>query len=155
MHQSLNLQLKYKGTQIPLCDKFKYLGVTFDCKLTWKPHVEDLYNHATKRLSVLKRLAGARWGCTAQTLLQTYHSFILPLLTYCCEPLVVAVENVLYTLAKIQNQCLRIVPGAVKTTPIDAMFMLTGDKPLRTVIQERALILWEKIIRVPGCLTLE
>ncbi|XP_035216426.1 uncharacterized protein LOC118189854 [Stegodyphus dumicola] len=79
---------------------------------------------------------------------------MLPLLTYCCEPLVVAVENVLYTLEKIQNQCLRIVSGAVKTTPIDAMFMLTGDKPLRTIIQEKAVILWEKIIRVPGYLSL-
>ncbi|GIY01931.1 uncharacterized protein CEXT_332121 [Caerostris extrusa] len=34
------------------------------------------------------------------------------------------------------------------------MLMLTGDKPLRTVIQEKALILWEKIIRVPGCFSL-
>ncbi|XP_035225781.1 uncharacterized protein LOC118198253 [Stegodyphus dumicola] len=108
-------------------------------------------NRATKRLSILKRLAGARWGCTRQTLLQTYHSFILPLLTYCCEPLVVAVENVFYTLEKIENQCLRIVSGAVKTTPIDSMFVLTGDKPLRTVIQEKAVILWVRIIRVPRC----
>ncbi|GIY28367.1 hypothetical protein CDAR_231011 [Caerostris darwini] len=44
--------------------------------------------------------------------------------------------------------------GAVKSTPTDAMLMLTGDKPLRTVIQEKALILWEKIIRVPGCFSL-
>ncbi|GIY15158.1 hypothetical protein CEXT_294551 [Caerostris extrusa] len=32
--------------------------------------------------------------------------------------------------------------------------MLTGNKPLRTVIQEKALTLWEKIIRVPGCFSL-
>ncbi|XP_035229894.1 uncharacterized protein LOC118201842 [Stegodyphus dumicola] len=34
------------------------------------------------------------------------------------------------------------------------MFVLTDDKPLRIVIQEKALILWEKIIRVPGYLSL-
>ncbi|GIY82789.1 hypothetical protein CEXT_276921 [Caerostris extrusa] len=77
-----------------------------------------------------------------------------PLLTYCCELLVVAGENVLVSLEKIQNQSLRIVAGAVKSTPIDAMLMLTGDKSLRTVIQEKDLILWEKIIRVPGCFSL-
>ncbi|GIY86325.1 uncharacterized protein CDAR_513391 [Caerostris darwini] len=79
---------------------------------------------------------------------------ILPLLTYCSEPLVVAGENVLISLEKIQNQSLRTVAGAVKSTPIDAMLMLTGDKPLRTVIQEKALILWEKIIRIPRCFSL-
>ncbi|GIX73604.1 hypothetical protein CEXT_674891 [Caerostris extrusa] len=60
----------------------------------------------------------------------------------------------LFLWKKSKNQSLRIVAGAVKSTPIDAMLMLTGDKPLRTVIQEKALILWEKIIRVPGCFSL-
>ncbi|GIY19730.1 uncharacterized protein CEXT_791921 [Caerostris extrusa] len=154
MHRTLDLQLKYKSIQIPLCDNFKYLGVTFERKLTWKHHVEDISNHAMKRLSALKRLSGARWGCSGQTMLQTYHTFILSLLTYCCEPLVATGENVLVSLEKIQNQSLRIVAGAVKSTPIDAMLMLTADKPLRTVIQENAFILWEKIIRVPGCFSL-
>ncbi|GIX67826.1 hypothetical protein CEXT_214591 [Caerostris extrusa] len=60
MHRTLDLQPKYKSIQIPLCDNFKYLGVTFDRKLTWKHHVEDISNRAMKRLSALKRLAGAR-----------------------------------------------------------------------------------------------
>ncbi|GIY86763.1 hypothetical protein CEXT_187591 [Caerostris extrusa] len=55
---------------------------------------------------------------------------------------------------KMQNQSLRIVSGAVKSTPIYATLMLTGDKLLRTVIQEKTLILWGKIIRVPGCFSL-
>ncbi|GFS33882.1 uncharacterized protein TNIN_28871 [Trichonephila inaurata madagascariensis] len=106
------------------------------------------------RISALKRIAGARWGCSGQTFLQTYHTFILPLLTYCCEPLVVAKENVLDTLEKIQSQSLSIVSGTVKTTPIDSMLMLTGDMPLRTIIQEKALIIWEKIIRASGYFSL-
>ncbi|GFY58656.1 hypothetical protein TNIN_222771 [Trichonephila inaurata madagascariensis] len=45
----------------------------------------------------------------------------------------------------IKNQTLRIVAGAVKTTPIDSMpNRLNGDKLLRTIIQEKNLILWEK-----------
>ena len=59
-------------------------------------------------------------------------------------------ESVIDTLEKIQNQALRIVTGAVKTTPIDAMLILTNGRPIRSVIQERALILWERITRVPG-----
>ncbi|GIY01434.1 hypothetical protein CEXT_427531 [Caerostris extrusa] len=62
-----------------------------DHKLTWKSHIEDIANLAMKTPSPLKRLAGARWSCTGPTLLQTYHAFIRPLLTYCCKSLVVAI----------------------------------------------------------------
>ncbi|GIX91945.1 hypothetical protein CEXT_468321 [Caerostris extrusa] len=77
-HQALDLQLTYRGTQIATCNSFKYLGVTFDRKLTWKPHTEDITNRAMRRLSALKLLDGTRWSCTGLTLLQTYHAFIRP-----------------------------------------------------------------------------
>ncbi|GFY75682.1 hypothetical protein TNIN_53561 [Trichonephila inaurata madagascariensis] len=112
IHQTLDLQLTYKGTQIPLCDKLKYLEVVFDHKLTWKPHVEDIFNRATKRIKALQCLAEARWGCSGGILLQTYYTFILPLLTYRCQPLVVAGKNVLHTLEKIQNQSLQCCWGS-------------------------------------------
>ncbi|GFY76290.1 hypothetical protein TNIN_421231 [Trichonephila inaurata madagascariensis] len=44
MDQTLDLQLAYKGIQIPLCDKFKYLGMT----------------QINMKTSALKRLAGER-----------------------------------------------------------------------------------------------
>ncbi|GIY99149.1 hypothetical protein CEXT_696621 [Caerostris extrusa] len=34
------------------------------------------------------------------------------------------------------------------------MLILTGDWPFRTVAQEKDIIHWEKIIRVPACLSL-
>ncbi|GFW03169.1 hypothetical protein TNCV_157891 [Trichonephila clavipes] len=119
-----------------------------------------------KSIRALKCLAEARWGCSGGTLIQTYYTFILPLLTYCrqltychqltyCrQPLVVAGKNVLHTLEKIQNQSLCVVAGAVKATLINSMFMVTDDKLLRTIIQEKALILWEKVIKAPGWFSL-
>ncbi|GIY99150.1 hypothetical protein CEXT_696631 [Caerostris extrusa] len=58
MHQALDLQLTYRGTQIATSNSFKYLGVTIDRKLNWKPHTEDITNRAMKRLSALKLLDG-------------------------------------------------------------------------------------------------
>ncbi|GIY72488.1 hypothetical protein CEXT_782061 [Caerostris extrusa] len=78
MHQALDLQLVYRGTQIATSNSFKYLGVTIDRKLNWKPHTEDITNRAMKRLRALKLLDGTRWSCTGLTLLQTYHAFIRP-----------------------------------------------------------------------------
>jgi hypothetical protein len=38
----------------------------------------------------------------------------------------------------------------VKTTPIDAMTLTTGNKPIQELIKEKALLLHEKLLRIPG-----
>jgi hypothetical protein len=39
-------------------------------------------------------------------------------------------------LERIQNQALRLITGAVKTTPIDAMTLTTGNKPIQELIKK-------------------
>lgn len=48
-----------------------------------------------------------------------------------------------------QNQALRLIVGAVKTSPINAMLLLTKNKPIEEIIQQKALCLYEKLIRLP------
>ena len=76
--------------------------------------------------------------------------FILPILTYCCEPLIAAPSTLIEILDKFQNQALRIITGAVKTIPIDAILVVTKNRFLIIIFQEKALLLWEKIVRIPG-----
>jgi len=38
----------------------------------------------------------------------------------------------------------------VKTTPIDAMNFITGSKPIQDLIKEKAVLLHEKLLRIPG-----
>jgi len=49
-----------------------------------------------------------------------------------------------------QNQALRLITGAVKTTPIDAMTFTTGNKPIQEIIKEKAVLLHEKLLRFPA-----
>ncbi|GIY60247.1 RNase H domain-containing protein [Caerostris darwini] len=43
---------------------------------------------------------------------------------------------------------------AVKTSPIDATLLGTGNYPLEKIIEEKGLVLWEKITRTPRYLNL-
>ena len=99
----------------------------FDRKLTWKLYIDDIKNQAEKCMILLKRLAGVRWGCDIPTLLTTYRIFIKLVMTYCNVPLITVSEDDRTRLERIQNNVLRLVTGAVKTTPIDEMLLRTNE----------------------------
>ena len=53
--QSINLQLL--GKPIERLEEHKFLGVTYDSRLTWKKHISNIVNGVTSRTHALKRLA--------------------------------------------------------------------------------------------------
>jgi len=59
-HKTIHPRLKYKGKALSQSNEFKYLGVTFDNKLNWKNHVYKVASRVSKRINVLKRLAGSK-----------------------------------------------------------------------------------------------
>ena len=80
----------------------------------------------------------------------TYQKYILPVTTYSCESLVTAQPHTLKVLEHAQNQALRLLTGAVKTTPIDVMTFITGNKPIQELKKEKAVLLHEKLLRITG-----
>ncbi|VDO07611.1 unnamed protein product [Rodentolepis nana] len=68
---------------------------------------------------------------------------------YCCEPLITATEVTLKPLEKAHNQALRLITGGVKSTPIDSMLLVTGSTTICSLIKEKALILYEKLLPIP------
>jgi hypothetical protein len=149
-HKTIHPMLNYKGAAISKSNEFKYLGVTFDNKLNWKIHVVKVASRVSKRINVLKRLAGSKWGCARSTLNLTYQKYILPVITYSCESLISAQTHTLQSLERAQNQALRPITGAVKSTAIDALLLASGNKPIQELIKEKAVLLHEKLLRFPG-----
>jgi len=93
-HKTIHPRLNYEGEALSQSNEFKYLGVTFD-KLNWRNHVDKFVSRVSKRINVLKQLAGSKWGCARSTLKLTYQKYILPIIIYSCEPLVAAQQHTL------------------------------------------------------------
>ncbi|KAI5754580.1 hypothetical protein M8J77_009716 [Diaphorina citri] len=146
----IEIEIRYNGKNLERTDEAKYLGVTFDSKLTFNKHVEKTSEKATKKLRLLKRLSGTKWGSSRSTLNTTYNMYVKPTITYCSEVLITANKSNKKKIEKIQNEALRLVTGAVKSTPISAMYALTRNKPLIDTIEQQALSQYEKIIRLPN-----
>ncbi|GFW86190.1 putative RNA-directed DNA polymerase from transposon X-element [Trichonephila clavipes] len=86
--QPFSPQLVYNGMPVQQSDVSIYLGCALDNKLKWTKHAELVVSKARKRLSILKRLTGVKWGCNRDTLYTTYKTYIQPVLNYCNEVLI-------------------------------------------------------------------
>ncbi|GFV88556.1 uncharacterized protein LOC103524116 [Trichonephila clavipes] len=124
-----------------------YLGCALDNKLKWTKHAELVVSKARKRLSILKRLTGVKWGCNRDTLNTTYKTYIQPVLNYCNEVLISASENVRKLLDTFHNQALCMITGGIKTTPVLAMQLLCNLQPFTNIIEKNAAILFNRLIR--------
>nr|KAG5701253.1 hypothetical protein BaRGS_020615 [Batillaria attramentaria] len=66
------LRLTINNQQIPQEDTPTYLGTKLDKKLTWNLHIREMEKRATKRLSLMKKLAGTKWGANSSILKRVY-----------------------------------------------------------------------------------
>ncbi|GFX96228.1 putative RNA-directed DNA polymerase from transposon X-element [Trichonephila clavipes] len=78
--QPFSPQLVYNGMPVQQSDVSIYLGCALDNKLKWTKHAELVVSKARKRLSILKRLTGVKWGCNRDTLNTTYKTYIQPII---------------------------------------------------------------------------
>jgi len=123
-------QLYLNGTLIPVEEQVKFLGLMFDSKLTFLPHIKFLKTKCTKALNLLRVVAHTSWGADQQSLLFLYRSLIRSKLDYGCIVYGSTRSSYLRTLDPVQNQALRLCTGAFRTSPSSSLCVLAGEPPL-------------------------
>ena len=109
--------LTLNNIQIPVVDQTKFLGIIFDKKLTFVPHIELIKSKSIKSRNLLRVVSGAEWGADRSVLLRLYRSLIRSKLEYGCMVYGSARKSYLKPIETIQNESLRICMGAYKTSP--------------------------------------
>ena len=142
--------LKLDGADIPKQDTPTYLGVKLDTRMTWSPHLSDIEKKATKKLSIMKKLAGTKWGANGKILKQVYTSTVRPHLEYSSSAWTTAAKTNTERLNKVQNASMRLITGGMRSTPIAAMEQATGLQPLEERREEKVIRQAEKMKRIPA-----
>ncbi|KAL0868212.1 hypothetical protein ABMA27_007748 [Loxostege sticticalis] len=83
-----------------------------------------------KGINILRSLAGISWGSDPRILNMLYKSLVRSHFDYSCLAYINANHSVLRKLDVIQNMALRIISGAMRTTPINSMEVETCIEPL-------------------------
>lgn len=102
----MNFSLTFSNNNI------RILGLTFDDKLSWRPHLKKLKAEYLSRMKIIKRLGNKTWGSETKSLLRIYKSLILSVIDYGAIIYNFAKNNVLNTINPIHNQCIRLASGA-------------------------------------------
>ena len=81
-------QLFLNGSPFPVVEEVKFLGIIFDRKLSFLPHLRYLKNKCTKALNILRVVAHTCWGADQHslfTLLQVFDLFETGLWLHCAR----------------------------------------------------------------------
>jgi ribonuclease HI len=148
LHLSPTLRM-YKNV-LPYVDTFKFLGLTFDSKLTWNCHIAQLKADCNKKLGLLRSVTAQEWGADQYCLLKIYRMLIRSKLDYGSIVYNSASQTTLKSLNPIANEALRIATGCFKSTPCETLHVLTNEKPLDLRRKELSLRYYYKIRGHPG-----
>lgn len=111
-------QLKVNNTFIPWVKTQKYLGILLDSRLSLRHHIEHTKKRASQRICILKCLSHPTYGTDKTILINIYNTMVRPIIEYCSPLFCFNSPNILSKLDTIQNICLRIASGALRTSPI-------------------------------------
>ena len=122
--------LHINGQKIQVVKETRFLGVIFDQKLSFIPHLKALKTKCLKALDIVKVVSNQEWGADKSVLLNLYRSLIRSKLDYGSIIYGSARPSYLKMLNTIHHQGLRLALGAFRTSPVESLYVEAGELPL-------------------------
>ena len=118
--------------------QIKYLGLIFDNRLLWRPHILYVKERCIKDLNLLKVLSHYSWGSDTVTLLRLYNALVKPKLQYGYQAYGSAFKSALKLLNPVQlsvhHAALRIATGAFRNSPVESLYSISGELSLTNIM---------------------
>ena len=99
----------------------RFLGVTFDYKLTFSHHVAKVKQKCAKAINIIKFLCGTWWGAHPDTLLTLYKSYVRSIMEYGSFIYFPTRKAEVQKIERIQYEAIRAALGLRKSTPVNIL----------------------------------
>ena len=140
--------LTIEGTPIPITDQYKFLGIVFDKKLTFIPHINYLKKKCNKAINLLRVVAHTDWGADRETLLKLYRALVRSKLDYGCFIYGSTRTSYIKSLDPIHHTGLRLALGAYRTSPVNSLYSEAHEPPLDLRREKLAL---QYLLKLKSC----
>ena len=117
----LDPQLYLDKSPISLEEETKFLGVIFDSRLSFVPHLKYVKKKGLKALNILNVIGNTEWGAARNVMVHLYRSLVRYKLHYGC--IVSTCKSYLQMLDPVHNQGLRLCLGAFRTSPVESLYV--------------------------------
>ena len=117
----------------------RWLGIYFDSRLTFKEHVNIMANRGRSVTNGLRILGNTVRGLSQANMQTLYRTCVIPILAY-ASPIWFRPDrrqkSYVQKLQVCQNHALRLICGAFKTTPSQALEVLSYVPPIHVTLQK-------------------
>ena len=119
--------------RVPLTvsNEIKFLGLTFDRKLTWRHHIDNVRHRMWLRINAIKAISGTNLGMQSKTLIHLYKMWIRPIALYSAPAYYSAAKTHINKIQVIQNSALRIALRRTRRTHIEDLHQEGSLTPLK------------------------
>jgi ribonuclease HI len=139
-----NYSIDVEGHKISPSKSVKYLGVIFDCKLTWKEHIEYLLSKTNSVWNLIKLIKHEPGLGHPKTLTNLVRALVRSRLSYGQEAFYSAAPSLLKRLESRESHFLKIALGIAKHADPLLMYRELGLSPLN---RERELRTAQYVIK--------
>jgi ribonuclease HI len=132
--------LRLFNKDISLVNEFKYLGLTLDCKLNWRRHLELRIQKACRTLGQCRQAIGRVWGLSPKVVHWLYTAVVRPVLSYGAVAWwhKSGSSTMIDKLNHLQRLGLLAMTGAMFTTPTAALECFCNLRPLHLFAEAEA-----------------
>lgn len=125
-----SVNVSVEDEMIPVSNTAKFLGRIFDTGMNGNAHINNIVIKCEKNINIIRAVSGVWWGSHPSVLKLMYNALIRSLfdfgsITFCLE-----YKKALHKLDLLQFKCLRIISGAMKSTPTNALQVECSEPPL-------------------------
>ena len=128
--------LRIDGQEIPYRKEVKYLGITLDSKLHWKPHIDDKIRKTKRFLGHVANITRNNWGPKPALMRWAYLSVVRPMLCYGSMIWGHRAKHHATRLRRINRMAFNTFASFPKSTPTTALEVMLDVMPLHIFCQQ-------------------
>ena len=133
-----DIRLTLAGSSLKPSTETRYLGLTLDWRLSWRPHIEARCLAATRLGLMVRRHIGKNWGLSGERIRTVYSTVVEPTINYCCSVWCAAPDrrDVVTLLRKTQRTFGLAICRAFRSVSTEAVLNLAGLLPIDLRVKE-------------------
>ena len=96
------------GERLKIYSQVKFLGITFDSKLTFQKHFEEILGRCNTRYHLVRLIVNKKRGPSPSTILQIYKQCVRPIFEYGYLSTITTSDTIISKIQRLQNKFIRL-----------------------------------------------